>query len=242
MRCDQDGQRSGQLRITTGALAALLLATVPAGAAERSVGIGSFQRLRVEGPFEVAVTAGPPSARVSGDRRAIEAVEVRLDGATLVVRPGAGPWGERGGATAGPIRISLATPALAAAQSTGGARITVARMRAERVDLTVAGAGAIAATGVDAGEIVGTLAGAGKLTLAGRARRARLVRNGEGTLDAAALDAGDVLLAADGIGDTAARARYTAQVSNTGVGQVTVSGDAKCAVRGGGPITCGAGR
>ena len=36
---------------------------------------------------------------------------------------------------------------------------------------------------------------------------------------------------ANGVGETRARARYTARISNTGLGRVTVAGTPKCDVR-----------
>ena len=78
--------------------------------------------------------------------------------------------------------------------------------------------------------------------LAGRAGVARFVINGAGKIDADKLDAGDLTVRLDGPGGASARARYTASITNKGLGQVTVAGSPKCTVRGsrGGPVTCGA--
>lgn len=215
---------------------------VPAVATDRIVGIGSFDRLRVDGPFEVAVATGSPSARLGGESDAIQDIDVRLDGSTLTVRRRA--VGGEPAASTRPIRIALATPSLASVASTAGASIAVARLRGPRVELSVAGAGAIAAAAVDAPDVSVVVAGAGRVTLAGRAQRARLVKNGEGMIDASALDAGDLLVSTNGIGAVTARARYTAQVGNAGTGQVTIAGTPRCVVRpaNGGPVACGKAR
>ena len=58
------------------ALALLVLVSAPAAAAEKRVSVGSFDRVRVTGPFEVTHRTGSPGASVSGDARAVERVRV----------------------------------------------------------------------------------------------------------------------------------------------------------------------
>lgn len=225
-------------------LSAAALTAVPALAADRIVGIGSFERLRIDGPFDATVTTGSPSLRISGDADAVQAIDVRLDGATLTIRRRPGLVGDAQRRSTAPIRLTLSTPSLGSAQSVAGGRLTIARLRGPKIDLAVSGSGAITVTAVDGAEVSAVLAGAGRIALAGRAGKARLTKNGEGTLDASALDAGDLLVAADGIGDLSARARYTAQVSNAGTGQVTIAGTPRCVIRpaSGGPVACGKAR
>ncbi len=222
-------------------LTTVALSAGPASAADRTVGIGSFERLRVEGPVDATVTIGSPSVRITGDANAIEAVDVHLDGATLTIRRRSELVGQGQRRSTAPIRLTLSTPAVVSAQSMAGARLTIARLRGPKIALVVSGSGAIEVTAVDGAEVSAMLSGAGRIALAGRAGKARLTRNGEGTLDASALDAGELLVAADGIGDLTARARYTAQVSNAGTGQVTIIGTPRCVIRpaNGGPVACG---
>lgn len=221
----------------------LLLLALPAvaPAADRIVGVGSFDRLRVEGPFRVRVATGPPRATVSGDRRTIDEVDVHADGGTLVVRMGNNGWGERPVTTGAPVTVTLSTPALARAWLVGGAEVTIARMTGDRVDLSVSGSGRMTVAAVDAARLDAVVVGSGTMTLAGRAARVQLTVNGAGGLDAGALVAGDLILLHDGSGDTKAQARYTARVTHTGLGQVEVLGNAKCTVKaaGGGPVSCG---
>lgn len=223
------------------------LIAAPAFGAERTVGIGSFDRLRVDGPIEVRVTTGAsPAARITGGRDAIEAIDVRLDGRTLVIRPAAtSAWGERphGSIDREPLTVSLGTPSLAAISSVAGARITATAAKGDRIDLSVTGAGAVAVDQATGTDLNATIVGAGTITVAGRTTRARLVANGPATLDAAKLEAGDLIVLLDGTGSIAGHARYTAQISNTGVGSVTVTGNGKCTIRrgNGGPVTCGTG-
>ncbi|MGA1798345.1 DUF2807 domain-containing protein [Sphingomonas sp. 4RDLI-65] len=232
--------------------APLLLLSLPAvsqaSAQSRTVSVGSFDRIRVEGPFEVRVTIGSPRATITrgGGARGEDGVAVRVDGTTLSVRKGTGGWGEqpRAGATgsgSGPIVVTLSTPGLTSASVSAGGRMTIARMRGMRVDVTVSGNGSLALAAADTDQLNATLIGTGEMTLAGRAARARLITSGPGMIDASALAVNDLTVHLDGVGETKAAARYTAQVTNGGLGTVTIIGPAKCRVdaAAGGPVVCG---
>ncbi len=230
-------------------LPALLMLSLSAPAltgqmgASRTVSVGSFDRIRVEGPFEVRVAIGSPRATIAGPRGG-DGVVVRVDGTTLSVRKDAGGWGEqpRGGG-AGPILVTLVTPGLTSASVAAGGRLTIEKMRGMRVDVTVSGNGSLALTAADTDQLNATLIGTGAMTLAGRAARARLIVSGPGAIDASGLGVNDLIVHLDGVGAVKAAARYTAQVTNTGLGTVTVAGNAKCRVdaAAGGPVVCGAG-
>lgn len=214
----------------------------PAPASTRTVSVGSFDRIRVEGPFEVRVTIGSPRATIAGDVN--EGVAVRVDGTTLSVRKGTGGWGEqpRGASGGGrPIVVTLSTPGLVSASVAAGGRLTIAKMRGMKLDVTVSGNGSLALTEADTDQLNATLIGTGELTLAGRAARARLIASGPGAIDATGLAVNDLTVHLDGVGDVKAAARYTAQVTNSGLGTVTVAGNAKCRVdaAAGGPVVCG---
>jgi len=233
-------------------LVALLLLGLPAAlcAAEKRVGLSSFDRVRVTGPIEVRVVPGSPAATLSGDPRSVERVELRVDGTTLNLRLNGAGWNLRGGddvrvAKVGPVTVTLATPRLSGAAVFAGTRLTARRVAGERVDLSVSGTGSIAVEEVGpADQLSATLIGAGELTLAGRARRVRLVTNGPGRIDAGGLVADELAVRLDGPGETLAAARYRAQVANIGLGAVRVTGAPKCEVQApaGGPVTCGASR
>lgn len=219
---------------------AVLVAPAGAHAAERSAFVSSFSRVRVQGAYEVTITTGrSPSATVRGDRGAIDSVEVRVDGTTLTVRPAPSMAMQRT-VSAEPIQVALATPSLAAVAITGATRVRVSRMKADRVDLSISGTGALTVDAIEADQANAALIGAGSLTLAGKAARVRLSTSGSGMIDAARLDAGDLSVQLDGTGETRAAARYTAHVTNSGVGRVSVAGAPKCRVASaGGAVACG---
>lgn len=219
-----------------------LAAATAAPAAERKVFVSSFDRLRVSGPFRVDVVTGrSPSGRVVGDPRQLDGVEVRQDGNVLVVRAINGRNDEARDPAALPVTVTLVTPSLAAVALVGSGAVSVAGMKADRVDLSVAGTGTLGVAGADAIELNATTIGTGKITVAGRATRARFVVNGAGNLVATGLDAGELTVRLDGPGEVAARAKFIANVTNTGLGRVAVAGTAKCQVKAvtTGSVVCG---
>lgn len=211
-------------------------------AADRSIALASFDKVRVLGPFEVVIAKGPSGAVVSGDRAVIDTIEVQVDGATLTVRNRIERWQQQphaGDKT--PVIVTIGAPAtLVSASVIGGGRLTVGAMKGARLDLAVTGAGAITVADAQADATYATLIGTGAIGLAGRSGEARLMTNGSGTIDADRFDVGDLMVRLDGPGATRARARFTARVTNTGLGQVAVAGHPKCSVtaNAGGPVAC----
>lgn len=214
----------------------------PAHADQRRVYIGSFDSVRVQGPFDVRIVDGPPGATLTGERGVIEAVEVRVDGTTLTIENGIDQWGERAQANAAhPVTITVSTRSVANAVVIGGAKLSIARMKAPRVALSVAGTGAIDARGIAADQASAMVIGGGAIALAGTTQAAQLSTNGPGAIDAGGLVADEVTVRVDGPGSVKAQARYEATVDNLGLGQVEVAGRPKCTVRApvGGAVVCG---
>ena len=74
--------------------AALLCTAVPAGAAQRSFSVTSFDRIRVDGPYSVRLSTGvAPYARATGSSRALDSISVRVEGRTLTIRRDPSAWG-----------------------------------------------------------------------------------------------------------------------------------------------------
>lgn len=216
------------------AILLLLMFTAPASAQERSFLVTDFDRLRVEGAIEVEVVSGSPAARASGERRALEALTVRVDAGTMVVRPGND--GE------GIPRVRISVPALRGVLVNGGGRVRIGEARANRVDLALSGAGTLSVGDVAAAELVVTMTGGGTITLAGTADRARIRSYGAGSIDAARLTAGEATLVSESSGDIDMTVRYLARATALGTGAIRVAGNPECRVAGPGPATCGRAR
>jgi hypothetical protein len=222
--------------------ASLLFLPASADAADRTYAIGSFDRIRIDGPFDVRLDTGKaPSARADADPRTLDRLAIRVEGGTLIIRMGNDGWGETP-TTAGkaPV-ITLSTPTLRSVNVNAGARLTVGGMAGQRIDLAINGSGVLTVNGIAADQLNATVIGSGSVTLSGRAAKTRLMTNGPGSIDAGALDVSDLIVRLDGTGETRAAARYTAAVTTTGLGRVTVSGEPACVIKAmaGGPVTCG---
>ena len=218
----------------------------PAVAAERNYSVGSFDRLRVEGPFRVVLTTGrSPSAKAEGDPRATDTIDLRVEGSTLIIRAGVNGWGEQPvsrDAAAPVIRVS--TGMIRYATLSGGGDVTITGpLKGQRIELSLSGSGTLRADGVDADQFVANAIGAGTMTLGGRAAKVRLSTVGTVAMQAGALVADDLLLRTDGNGEMVAQARATAGITAAGVGAVTVYGSPACTIRGApaGPVRCGKG-
>lgn len=218
-------------------LAPFFLLTAATSVEERGFMVSSFERLRVDGPFEVEVVTGPPRATASGDRAALDRVAVRTNGDTLIVSAGPLAWARARGQAALP-RVRISVPALRAATLNGGARVRVAETRGARVDLALSGSGSLDVAAVRAEELVVSLSGNGAVTLGGTAARARMRTSGAGSIDAATLTAGDASLTSDGSGGIRVNVRYTARASALGSGGIDITGKPECILRGPGPMTC----
>ena len=173
----------------------------------------------------------------------LDTLDIQVQGTTLIVRKGANGWGERGKPSGPAPVITLVTPNLRSASVIGGGKLAIdGRARGQRLDFQVTGTGSIDARGIESDDLSATVIGAGNVALAGKSGRARFQTNGSGTIMAMPLSVGDLMVMLDGPGETQANARFTANLTSTGLGRIVVSGNAACVTKApaGGQILCGA--
>ncbi|MBR0553302.1 head GIN domain-containing protein [Stakelama marina] len=219
--------------------ALLLLVPASAGARDRTIMLSTFDSIRVDGPFEVHLTTGSGSgATVSGDVRAIEAVDVHVEGRTLIVAPSLNQWGGWPGERHQPPVITATTPEVHAASVIGGGTLDLDMLTGQSVALTVTGSGRLNIGKVDADQLTAVLAGSGALALSGKVHQARFTNSGTGSIDAADLVVSDLTVSSDGPGQSDFHAERSANITATGLGSITVTGNASCTIRGPGPVHC----
>jgi hypothetical protein len=225
------------------ALAAALAA--PAAAAERRYSVTDFDRVVVEGPFNVRLATGrnSSSALATGSQQALDRVSLEVQGRTLRIRPNRAAWGGYPGAAVGPVAIELGTRDLRAAAVNGAGSLSIDRAGGLRLDLTVEGAGRIAAPALSADVLVVSTIGSGRLQLGGTARELRASVHGWADLDAAALRTQGATIVTDSAGRIAVGVERQATVTASGIGEVDVLGSPACTVRGlsAGQVRCGNG-
>lgn len=223
----------------------LALAAAPAQAAERRFVVTDFERVQIDGPFEVTLVTGRPSAAVAqGDPRALDRVDIEVQGRLLKVSRNISGWGGYPGEREGPVTIALATRALRGAFVRGSGGISIAGGKALQLELSVTGSGRIALDKADVDRLDLGLVGSGRILLAGKAKTLRASIEGAGDLDAAQLAAQDVEINAGTSGFVKAAASRAAKVNASGSGDVEIIGSPACTVagRGAGVVSCGARR
>lgn len=202
--------------------------------------VTSFDRVRVEGPFAVEVKGGAsPGVIARGDGRAIDAIDIRVDDRTLVIRPSPNGWGGWPGDRGEAASVAITAPRLVELNVSGSASVRADAMKGLEVGVSLTGSGRVEVARVEADRLEAVLAGSGALALGGTARTARLANTGVGTIEAEALAVRDLTLTSESAGDTRASASETARVAATGTGGVIVSGNAACTVGGTAPVRCG---
>jgi hypothetical protein len=220
--------------------AALLAA--PVGAAERAYPVTDFDRIRVEGPFEVTLVTGQSTrVRASGAADALDRVSVEVEGRTLRIRANASAWGGYPGSAPGPVRIEAATRDLSSATVLGSGSLAIDKARGLRIDLALAGNGRLTVGALDADNLFVDLLGSGRITLNGHAKQMHANAKGSGDVIAAGLTADDVQLGADTAGTVTLGNARSAKIVATGAGDVTIGGTPACTVdnKGSGRVRCG---
>jgi hypothetical protein len=227
------------------AVASLTTVAAPAAAGERRFTVTEFDRVVIEGPFQVRVSTGrSPGAAATGTEQALDRVSIDVQGSTLRVRPNRSAWGGYPGGATGPVTIELSTRILRAATVNGAGSLTLGPLqRLLRLDLSVEGSGRIAAPDVEADTLVVGLIGSGRINVAGRAAQLRASVYGSAELDASALTAQGANIVTDSAGRISAMVAREARVSASGIGEVDIAGAAACTVTGlsAGQVRCGSG-
>lgn len=215
-----------------------LTAACGALAAEQSFPVGTFNRVALTGPFDVQVTTGrQPSVRASGDRAAIDRLEISVVNGELRVdaKPGTG-WNWR----SGNVTVLVTAPGIVAARLAGSGNLAVDHVSGSSFSGAVAGSGDLGIARSEAEKLDLVVNGSGDLTIAGQCGTATLGLRGSGDIHASQLMCRDISVALAGSGDVVVGASGSANLSLAGSGDITVSGGAHCTTskRGSGDIRC----
>jgi hypothetical protein len=219
-----------------------LVAAAPAEAAERRFTVSGFEKVQVEGPFQVTVVTGKGSGAVAtGSQQALDQISIVVEGRTLRIRPNRSAWGAPPKAGEGGLKVALSTHELTAATLAGSGTLAIDKARGMRLDVALSGSGRITIGQVEADRLNLQMLGAGALVLSGRAKSLRATVTGQGALDAAGLLADDAEIAADSTGNITLGVRRAAKVASSGAGDVTISGTPACTLSGSGAgrVRCG---
>ena len=215
----------------TATLAALLLlAAAPAQGADRNFSVTSFDRIRVDGPYQVTVNTNvAPFARASGTQASLDGVSIKVEGRTLVVRanPSAG-WGGYPGEGRGPVTIELGTHELSTAWINGPGALIIDKVKGLSFDLAIQGAGTMRIDNAEVDVLKIGMSGAASTRIAGRAAKLTATVRGTSSLDAESLAIKDAVIGAEGPALVRASVSGTAKVDALGLASVTLAGAPSC--------------
>lgn len=218
-------------RLFAFALCALSLPAA-AGAADRNYTITGFDRIRVDGPYRVQMVTGvAPFARATGTPAALDAIEVGVQGRTLIIRKSQSSWGGDPARNPGPVLIKVGTHELTTAWVNGAGSLDIDKVRGMEFDLSLIGAGAVSVAGVDVDKLDASVKGSGSARLAGKASRALANISGTGLFDASALAVKDVDAGAEGAAVMKLNASNSAKINALGTATVEMTGRADCTVK-----------
>lgn len=213
-------------------LVASLFISAPATAADRNFGVSGFDRVRVDGDYKVNLTVGvAPFARASGSARALDPVDVAVEGRTLIVRANrSASWGGYPGESAGPVEVSIGTHELTAAFVNGAGSLNINQVRGLKFEVSAQGAGSVTIDKVEVDQFQIALAGAASARLSGKALKLTAIVRGTSSLDGEALSVKDAVIGATGPAIVKLTATGTAKVDAMGVASVSLIGKPACTV------------
>lgn len=220
------------------ALLVLMGTATPAIAAERTLSVTSFDRIRVDGPFRVKLTTGvAPFARVSGSGTAIDRVSVEVQGRTLVVRGNPSSWGGYPGQGSGPVEVAVGTPGLTAAWLNGAGSLAINSVKGLSFDLALQGSGSVAVGNANVDQLKISISGAGSVAAAGVAPKLTAMVRGTSSFDGASLRVKDAIVGVEGPSVVKVLATNSAKVDARGTSTVEVAGGPACTVKSEGSAT-----
>ena len=217
----------------TAAFAALLLLAAPAWAAERNYSVTSFDRIRIDGPYQVTLkTNVSPFAKASGSQSSLDAVSIKVEGRTLIVRTDAsGSWGGYPGEARGPVTIEVGTHELSTAWLNGPGALFIDKVKGLKFDLAADGAGVTRIDDADVDQLRIGMSGSASGRIAGRALKLTANVRGTASLDAESLAVKDAVIGAEGPTQVRASVSGTATINALGLASVAIAGSPSCEVK-----------
>ena len=217
-------------------LALLIVASLPASAAaptaQRNFSVTGFDRIRVDGPYQVTLkTNVAPFARATGTAASLDGVSVKVEGRTLVIREGTGGWGGYPGEGRGPVTIEVGTHDLNAIYINGPGALEVDRVKGLSFELSIQGSGMARINQVEVDQMNVGVAGAATTRLAGRAAKLTATVRGTSAFEADGLRVSDAVIGAEGPSTIRAQVTNSARVDASGLVSVTLTGDPACTVK-----------
>lgn len=210
----------------------LLAPVAPAAAAERSFTVTGFDRIRLDGPFQVKLATGvAPFAKASGSPAAIDGVSMEVEGETLIVRNNPSNWGSYPGANPGPVAIAVGTHELSMAWLNGSGSLSIDSVKGQSFDLSLQGSGSVSISRLTVDRLKAAVTGSGLAVVGGSAAEATVIVRGTATFDGSGLAVKDSIIGVEGSAMVKLKATATAKIDTRGTASVVLAGAPACTVR-----------
>jgi hypothetical protein len=191
---------------------------------ERKREIGSFSKLRIEGPLDVQLNQGAAeSLSISAEDNVEPLIETRLDGDALVIglKPGAGF------STRKPPRLMLGFRKLNAVLIKGSGDVNIDQLKAEQFAITISGSGDLDIGLLETRELSASISGSGDVHIAGRAEQQNWSLSGSGDVSAASLSGRTAKAQLSGSGDLSLGVVEQLDANLSGSGDLSYAGRPK---------------
>lgn len=232
------------VKATTYALiAATALISLPAYAAERTFLMGSFDDIIIIGDMQVnIITDKAPSAKATGDRRALDSLRLDRSGKIMTVRMQDIIYSDKAKPISQPLIINLTNRQVRNIAIRGNAKLSVTELRqVTEAKIGIDGGGDIRIGNAITDSLSANVSGNGSIhILGGSVRLTKIDMQGNGTFDATAMSTQQLKLSHNGNATSRASIEEKAEISNTGAGNIDIVGKGLCFIRkaGSARITC----
>lgn len=220
----------GAARLLTAAVVAACLAS-SAQAAERKFMVSSFDKLIVEGDLNVQLTTGKaPSAIASGEKRAVDTVNIERSGTTVTVRYR--PSAVTRSKTGEPVTLTLTTHNIGTIILRGSAVMTADTVKAPNSRVEIIGAGSLTINDIKSDKLISIVQGSAKFAIAkGAVATGDMLIDGAADIAAPDLIFNELRLIQNGQAKSLLRAERKVEISTAGSGSVEILGKATCFIR-----------
>lgn len=214
----------------------------PVVAAERHYSIIDFDRIQVDGPYQVTVTTGgSSSARATGSSAALDRLAIDVQGRTLRVRSNSSAWGGYPGKPTELANVTLTARDLQAVMVNGSGTLSVDRAKGLKFSISLIGSGRASIGALESDALLVNLMGSGTVSLGGKAKTLRAEVHGSASFDGSQFTTGHAQVIADTAGDIKLAVVRAVTVQASGAGDIDISGSPACTVKssGTGQVRCG---
>ncbi|MFZ2991067.1 head GIN domain-containing protein [Ideonella sp.] len=184
--------------------------------------LGSFSRLRIEGPFNVVAGVGSAgAATIKADDNIVPLIQTEISGDTLIIKAKSNQsYSSRSG-----LLVTVDFQTLKAAEVRGSGNLQINSLKADAFALSVSGSGDARMLDTDVKQLEVSIAGSGDITVEGRADSAAYNIAGSGDVRAEKLLAKRSSVSIAGSGDAVVHASESLDVSIAGSGDVRYAGN-----------------